>query len=209
MSIENLATMHQLSGLEADNLLAFLALLGALRALDVARPEWEARVVWRGEPPAAELLLTTRASRKGLVEAANAAIHQIGAAYGFDRKDLKYTVGEFRALAREAQSDRERGRLVAALASDGALKRNNREGRVEVTPLCLLLGQGHQHFLSRLTEMTQRREQQDEADLKRALFETWRHEDRECHCTTTGPTEAQSISAPSTSLAAAKVTCCM
>jgi len=41
-------TTLELKGLEADNLLAFLALLGLLRALDVARPEWRARASWRG-----------------------------------------------------------------------------------------------------------------------------------------------------------------
>jgi hypothetical protein len=179
MSTESLPTTHQLSGLEADNLLAFLALLGLLRALDTARPEWEARVAWHGAPPTAELLLAVPVYRAAMIAQIHAGIWQLGVAYSFDRKDPKYTVGEFRTLAREARSDRERGRLVAALASDGALKRNNREGRVEVTPLCLLLGQGHQHFLSRLTEITQRERGKDEAGLERALFETWRYQDRD------------------------------
>ena len=38
---------HRLDGLEPDNLLAFLALLGLLRALDAARPDWRARAYWR------------------------------------------------------------------------------------------------------------------------------------------------------------------
>ena len=173
------STTHLLKGLEADNLLAFLALLGLLRALDTARPEWEARVAWHGAPPTAELLLAVAVDREDMIAEVNVAVHQLGAAYGFDRKDLKYTADEFRAFAREAQRDRGRGRLVAALASDGAVRRNSKEGRVEVTPLCLLLGQGHQHFLSRLTEMTQRKEEKDEADLKRALFETWRYADKD------------------------------
>ena len=33
-------TCHELTGLEADNLLAFLALLGLLRALEAARENW-------------------------------------------------------------------------------------------------------------------------------------------------------------------------
>jgi hypothetical protein len=173
------STTHQLVGLEADNLLAFLALLGLLRALDEVRPEWQARVAWQGAAPAAELHLAAAVSREDIVGEVNAGIRQLGTAYGFDRKDLKYTADEFRALAQQAQREPERGRLVAALASDGAVRRKSRERRVEVTPLCLLLGQGHQHFLSRLTEMTQRNEEDDEAHLQRALFETWRYEDRD------------------------------
>jgi hypothetical protein len=44
-----------LSGLEPDNLLAFLALLGLLRILEVARPEWRPRIAWRGTPTGAVL----------------------------------------------------------------------------------------------------------------------------------------------------------
>jgi len=34
---------HRLEGLEPDNLLAFLALLGLLRSLETARPAWRPR----------------------------------------------------------------------------------------------------------------------------------------------------------------------
>jgi hypothetical protein len=45
-------TEHRLEGLEPDNLLAFLALLGLLRALEEARPAWRPRVRWSiDEPP--------------------------------------------------------------------------------------------------------------------------------------------------------------
>ena len=37
---------HRLNGLEPDNLLAFLALLGLLRALETARPKWRPRARW-------------------------------------------------------------------------------------------------------------------------------------------------------------------
>jgi len=173
------STTHLLSGLEADNLLAFLALLGLLRAIDTARPEWRARVAWHGAPPMAELILAVAVDREDMIAEVTAGVRQLGVVYDFDRKDLKYTVDEFRALAQQAQRERDRGRLVAALASDGAVRRNSKEGRVQVTPLCLLLGQGHQHFLSRLTEMAQRERKEDNADLERALFETWRYEDKD------------------------------
>ena len=43
---------HRLDGLEPDNLLAFMALLGLLRALEKVRPDWCPRVSWTvDEPP--------------------------------------------------------------------------------------------------------------------------------------------------------------
>ena len=43
---------HRLEGLEPDNLLAFLTLLGFLRALEVARPLWRPRAAWTlNDPP--------------------------------------------------------------------------------------------------------------------------------------------------------------
>jgi hypothetical protein len=43
-------TRIELKGLEPDNLLAFLALLGLLRALEAAQPGWRPRVGWFGTP---------------------------------------------------------------------------------------------------------------------------------------------------------------
>jgi hypothetical protein len=54
------ATSHRLDGLEPDNLLAFLALLGLLRALDIARPEWRSRAYWNVEAAPLRPILTTQ-----------------------------------------------------------------------------------------------------------------------------------------------------
>jgi hypothetical protein len=40
----------QMTGLEPDNLLAFLAMLGPLRSLEVARPDWLPHVAWQRPP---------------------------------------------------------------------------------------------------------------------------------------------------------------
>ncbi len=39
-------TRHRLEGMEPDNLLAFLALLGLLRSLDMVHPDWGSRAYW-------------------------------------------------------------------------------------------------------------------------------------------------------------------
>ena len=43
------ATIFKLRGLRADNLQAFLALLGVLRVVDMQRPQWRARAQWKNE----------------------------------------------------------------------------------------------------------------------------------------------------------------
>lgn len=194
---------HPLEELQADNLLAFLALLGLLRALDTARPEWEARVAWRDIPPRVALCLARDADRDQVIAEVEAGLRRLSEAYVsdgplFDRPDLKYTPKEFRKLALRARRGRERAHLVAALASDGAM--STRAQEVAPTPLCMMSGQGHQHFLSRLAAMltlpgqqvkgradkpagrrSRRRGQANTPslldELRRALYEPWRYED--------------------------------
>lgn len=51
---------HRLDGLEPDNLLAFLALLGLLRALEISRRNWRPRVHWDMVQAPLRPILTTR-----------------------------------------------------------------------------------------------------------------------------------------------------
>ncbi|MDN5872214.1 MAG: hypothetical protein L0H73_16040 [Nitrococcus sp.] len=53
-------TIHRLDGLEPDNLLAFLALLGLLRAVELVRPEWQPRAYWDMEKAPLRPIFTTR-----------------------------------------------------------------------------------------------------------------------------------------------------
>ena len=64
------AAVIDLPGLEADNLLAFLALLGLLRSLESSRPEWRPRVSWKGPPWIARLHLTQAADEAEVAKAA-------------------------------------------------------------------------------------------------------------------------------------------
>ena len=169
------STTHELRGIEPDNLLAFLALLGLLRALETAQPDWGPRASWRGRPPMAALHLAGPAERDKISEVADRGIRRLAGAYLFDKKNVTFTAEEFRAYAKRVRNDPERARVLAALASDGALKRG--DDVVEPTPLCAMLGQGHQDFLSRLAATATRDEPHNATDLSRALFETWRYED--------------------------------
>ena len=53
---------HRLDGLEPNNLLAFLALLGLLRALEEVEPAWSPKVAWMVDefPVRPELSLSAR-----------------------------------------------------------------------------------------------------------------------------------------------------
>jgi hypothetical protein len=142
------STHHRLEGLEPDNLLAFLALLGLLRALDTARADWRARAYWDlGRQPLRPVLVLGQAETPEAVAAAAAeGVSLLAAAHRFDRKDLNYPATEARELLKAAPDTD----LLDALMSDGA---SRDDASVWPTPLCFLFGQGHQHFLARLADI--------------------------------------------------------
>jgi hypothetical protein len=152
------ACHHRLNGLEPDNLLAFLALLGLLRALETARPDWRPRASWdlATAPLRPILVLAEEQTREAISQAAAEGATRLAIDYDFpaeaavasSQADLNYSKDYARRLLEQAtgENGHERAGLWAALMSDAAEK----DGRIEPTPLCLLFGQGHQHFLDRL-----------------------------------------------------------
>ena len=147
--------VHRLDGLEPDNLLAFMALLGLLRALGEARPHWRARVSWTVDDPPLRPALRVPQGVDGnaLAEAAAEGLDLLARHHDFEgRKDLALAPADAaRSLQSAAGSAGQDGYvpdLWAALLSDAAISRDGR--KAEPTPLCLMFGQGHQHFLERL-----------------------------------------------------------
>lgn len=156
----------RLDGLRPDNLLAFLALLGALRALeavDATAGEGDRlfpRVSWSvDQPPVRPRLHLARALTPDEIAARiDAGIELLAADHDFDGKpDLNHLGAEARALALQARevataTTRSRADLVSALMCDAAVKesKGSTPAGIDPTPLCLLFGQGHQHFLDRL-----------------------------------------------------------
>lgn len=142
---------HRLIGLEPDNLLAFLALLGLLRALDPVRPEWRVRAYWddRARPLRPVLVLAEPHDEDAIAQAAAEGIAALVEAHRFGRRDLNYTGENARKLLTD-DSDALTAELFDALMSDGATRD---DGSIWPTPFCFLFGQGHQHFLSRLADV--------------------------------------------------------
>lgn len=153
------ATTHRLEGLEPDNLLGFLALLGLLRALETSRPTWRPRAAWSvDEPPLRPILHLREAQRgaviaeavaEGVTELAKDHVFPADVGEGSERQsDLNYPMQAARTfLDQAARSSPRRADVLASLMSDAA----GRDGKVEATPMCLLFGQGHQHFLDRFS----------------------------------------------------------
>lgn len=146
---------YRLEGLEPDNLLAFLAVLGLLRVLEAARPEWRARVGWTvGEPPLRPLLRVSETTEKdSIVSAVAEGLEALVSSQRFaGSRDLSFSPEDARAqliqTTDSVEVDRYGVDLWAALLSDAAVSRDGK--KAQPTPLCLLHGQGHQHFLERL-----------------------------------------------------------
>lgn len=152
--------VHRLDGLEPDNLLAFLALLGLLRALNQADVTPHPRISWTiDEPPLRpKLHLSQSFTIEALSEKIALGIDALAQNHDFGgRKDLNYDESDSRALLKDVAKNslvlaQARATLVAALMSDAALK-DGKDQVVDPTPLCLLFGQGHQHFLERLVQV--------------------------------------------------------
>ncbi|CUU42066.1 hypothetical protein BVIRIDIS_10690 [Blastochloris viridis] len=187
-----------MDGLEPDNLLAFLALLGLLRALEAeSRDSLRPRAAWDVEhPPLRPVLHLARPlTQTEVAEAAAAGVARLAAAHEFGgRADLDHPRPDARDLLKAAAASpetRQRADLLTALMSDAAVKdaKDPATAPVDPTPLCLLFGQGHQHFLDRLasvprTEVPPPRGRGKKAVavsaadcLAEALFKPWHRDD--------------------------------
>lgn len=183
---------RRLDGLEPDNLLAFMALLGVLRILRDSRPEWRARAFWSVDAPPVRpvLRLNATADRDELLTVLAVNLNAMASLHEFSPPDdLKLTPDDAARKLRQANgSDGHISDLWSALVCDVVLKRDGKQ--VEPTPLCLMFGQGHQHFLSRLDSVPQKtvpphrgsgrnKVAVTEAEcLRESLFDPWSRPDR-------------------------------
>ena len=185
---------HRLDGLEPDNLLAFMALLGLLRALDEARPHWRTRASWTvDDPPLRPALRTpTDIDANAVAEATAEGLDLLARRHEFDgRKDLTLSPADAARTLQNAigaaDGDGYVAALWAALVSDAAVSRDRK--KAEPTPLCLMFGQGHQHFLERLASVPRSKVPPDRGKgrskitvsetgcLREALFASWKRPD--------------------------------
>lgn len=160
MTVQDTASLYKLEGLEPDNLLAFLALIGLLRSLNRTDPSLHPRAAWtlNALPVRPCLYLARALTPTDLAEQITQGIDELVSDHSFDgRKDLNYNAEECHDLlinvaGRASAENSAQAALFAALMSDAAVK-DDKERTVDPSPLCLLFGQGHQHFLERLAEV--------------------------------------------------------
>lgn len=180
--------------MEPDNLLAFIALLGLLRVLEESRLDWCPRVSWTVDTPPLRPALRVPKSMdesmvvKGAVEGLRrlASRHEFGgrSTLAFSPDDAARNLGN---AASAGSNDRYVADLWASLLSDAAITRDGK--KIEPTPLCLMFGQGHQYFLSRLASIPREKcppergrgrqkiaVSEDEC-LREAIFASWHRPD--------------------------------
>lgn len=177
----------EMSGLEPDDLLAFLALLGLLRALEAARPEWQPHASWTGPPWTARLHLAESTQKMAVARAANEGIAALAGRFDVDgRKNVDFRAEDYRRYAKRLRSDATKAMLASALTAEWPRKK---DGGLAAAPLVMMFGQGWQNFLERLVDVPCGKlpnrlrklrsppDMNDPAKIAEALFEPWRRED--------------------------------
>lgn len=150
-------TSLAMSGLEIDNLLSLLALLGLLRSLEAARPEWHAKACWLGAPLVAQLRVNESVTLDDVATAAAEGIDLFVKYFDFgecglyglseQHANVDFTHDEYRSLAKASRSDPIASAVAAALCAQ--LPKRDKGTEVQVSPLVMMFGQGHQNFLQR------------------------------------------------------------
>ncbi|MCW5832612.1 MAG: hypothetical protein KIS78_09405 [Labilithrix sp.] len=139
-----------LAGIEVDNLLSFLALVGVLRALEEAEPTWAPRASWIGPPWRAQLHLESHVDEDAVAAAARKGIDSLVARYDVGgRSDVNFEGDEFRTYLEVQEREPTGVGLELATAISAELPRK-KSGGPRSAPLVMMFGQGHQHFLDRL-----------------------------------------------------------
>jgi hypothetical protein len=174
--------MHdiELTGLDGSNLLAFLAALGALRALSMEGPATSVRMSWTDNGRWTPVLHHTQANGEDevltLLEQCVCGEDSIRSPWRIGN-DLTLSCTEFAVLMREAamgaSTKREEADYLAAFGSDvyGA---GPKKELISDTAFRTMSGAGHQHFLSFMRELAAGTEREH---LRRALFAPWDYAD--------------------------------
>ncbi len=166
-----MSTEFKLLGLTMNNLLAFLTLLGLLKTLERSKSEWNPQIFWKDT--FAYLYVSENDVKKDqIVKAVINGLKSFG-------KEMKFKilgVPQLNEIDVEKFKKLQDGidvELVAALGSDGSRTKKNKMILLQYTPLCLLLGAGHQNFLERLESTTTINDSNIENEINEALFNSW------------------------------------
>lgn len=172
----------QLRPLRFDNLLAFLALLGLLRALEAARPQWRVRASWRrrdGRDPWTPVLRVDGEvlDEEAIIEAAVQGLRTLVPAIAQAARAAQNDA--LQAVATAEETDTAVAGLVRQMVINERQRRRPPVLRFgpRITPFLPKRAAGQQNFLARLAALDHGLDDRD-ADLRarprECLFETWR-----------------------------------
>lgn len=173
-----------LSGLAADNLLAYLAALGTLRTASLACPAGGMRLNWenidgRWRPRLQGDVTSDREAFVALLDQQLRTGAELPALNLAD--DLTLPVEDFHAALQQAQQgathqDRRNADFFAAFGSEVIQSRQNGKptGKIADTALRTMSGAGHQHFLGTMRTFIA---DTTAEHLHKALFEEWNYDD--------------------------------
>lgn len=181
-----------LTGLRADNPLAFLAALGTLRVAATIYGACAVRLRWQASSGAWMPTLNLRKSEGGAPigpideDELTRQLHQwtsqsTGRQAFAIADDLTLGIDEFRAISLKARatacaSDRAFADFMAAFGSDVIEQRENGKatGKIADTAFRTMSGAGHQHFLGFMRTLA---DDTEPDHLRRSLFVPWQYED--------------------------------
>lgn len=175
------ATTHRLEGLEPDNLLAFLALLGLLRALESAG--WRPRAHWEGPPLRPVLTLREAQTQEEVAQAAAKGAQSTKEAFRFTKGTFSFTRGRLvKVIGELLQEPPARAKdidcaLAAFVVETAVLPKAKNEGHAFQRAPLDCLGGGQTDLFGTLRDALDLCGQPDTANrLRDALFLPWRRE---------------------------------
>lgn len=172
-------TTITLTGLRADNPLAFLAALGTLRVLTLADPDNPPRMGWVMHSGAWRPVVDAGSNytKEAFSSMVNAALQMFGGRVAFDFADDTCIAPDvFRRFVMQAarQATPDDRRKADFCAAFGCEAYTDRQGRVSDTALRTMSGAGNQHFVAFMRNLCDCTEKDH---IQEALFGPWRWND--------------------------------
>lgn len=166
----------ELKGLDAANLLGYMAALGTLRTLTLARPDSVVRMNWcEGSGVWMPVLHSDIVNEDEMAQGLESGLSgDVNPAWTLGN-DLTIKLVEFRRKAEEFAGSRNSRacEFVTAFGSDGCLAGGKKE-LIADTDFRTMSGTGHQHFVGFMREL---HEKTTGEHLRAALFHVWEYED--------------------------------
>lgn len=158
----------ELGGLSGhENLVSFLALMGTLRALDTAKPEWRSRALWKGTVP--NLCTDMQVSKDEVVNAVVQGLQDICQKIDFCGKKVT-DFSRFSELT-NCGVDEDTATALMVENLDPAFWDKRKDERI--TPLYLRRGAGHLHFLDIARNLAVQKK--NSTEIQRTLFGQWKY----------------------------------